>query len=472
MRQVCLVKIRMIGVTVLMLVGFWGAAHAQAGTTPAGNAVAKFALVIGNSTYSGYRRNLKNPANDSRLMAKNLRKLGFDVRLGNDLNRARMTQVVSDFADGLPEGATALVFYAGHGMQIGGSSYLVPVDMIVTSEQSVPLRAYPLKTLLERLSASKSSVNLVVLDACRDNPFQPETPIRYRSFNNLGLAPVQAPVGTVVAYSTSPGQLAADGQAAHSIYTATLAEVMLEPGLSIEAVFKKVGVQVRNKTQDDQIPWFESSLSEEYFFHPPEGVTIIAGRRLPLEDDRRSQKSKRRAIGNLGNLDNPGDASEARGQAFADLWYRFLRAPEWASMDDAMDERVKRMNGDELALTAHKANGGNVIAQTTLALHGLSSTRSSVPYVAVDIAAQNALQAKAIAWLRLASNAGFVMAETELASAYFTGQGVPQDALEARRLVTLAAAANYPRARRDLQAQRQPSGDTKRLDSAASRSSR
>ena len=141
----------MIGVAVLMLVGFWGTAQAQASTAPAGNAAAKFALVIGNSTYLGYRRNLKNPANDSRLMAQNLRKLGFDVRLGNDLNRARMTQVVSDFADGLPEGATALVFYAGHGMQIGGASYLVPVDMIVTSEQSVPLRAYPLKTLLERL---------------------------------------------------------------------------------------------------------------------------------------------------------------------------------------------------------------------------------------------------------------------------------------------------------------------------------
>jgi hypothetical protein len=449
----------MIGVTILLLVGFWGTAQAQAGTAPAGNTVAKFALVIGNSTYSGYRRNLKNPANDSRLMAQNLRKLGFDVRLGNDLDRARMTQVVSDFADGLPEGATALVFYAGHGMQIGGASYLVPVDMIVTSEQSVPLRAYPLKTLLERLSASRSSVNLVVLDACRDNPFQPETPIRYRSFNNLGLARVQAPVGTVVAYSTSPGQLAADGQAANSVYTAALAEVMLEPGLSIEAMFKKVGVQVRNKTQDDQIPWFESSLSEAYFFRPPEGVSIVAGRRLPLEDDRRSQKSRRRAIG------DPGDAS---AEASGDLWYRFMSEPEWASLDDAMDERVKRMTGDELALTAHKASGGSVIAQTTLGLHGLSSARPSAPSVAVDMAAQKELQTKAIAWLRMASNAGFPMAQTELASAYFTGHGVPRDAGESRRLLTLAAAANYPKARRELQAQGgMQSGGAEHLDSAA-----
>ena len=466
MRQACLVKIRMIGVTVLMVVGFWGTAQAQAGSASAGSAVAKFALVIGNSTYSGYRRNLKNPANDSRLMAQNLRKLGFDVRLGNDLDRARMTKVVSDFADGLPEGATALVFYAGHGMQIGGASYLVPVDMIVTSEQSVPLRAYPLKTLLERLSASKSSVNLVVLDACRDNPFQPETPIRYRSFNNLGLAPVQAPVGTVVAYSTSPGQLAADGQAANSVYTAALAEVMLEPGLSIEAMFKKVGVQVRNKTQDDQIPWFESSLSEAYFFRPPEGVSIVAGRRLPLEDDRRSQKSRRRAI---GEASNPGDAS---AEASGDLWYRFMSEPEWASMDDAMDERVKRMTGDELALTAHKASGGNVIAQTVLALYGLSNPHASIPTADTDRPGPQDTHARAVAWLRRASNAGFAMPQTELAKIYMSGTGVPRDIDEARRLLELAAAANYPRAKRDLQAQRLESVAAERLDFPVSRLSR
>ena len=454
--------VRFGAVAVLALATFTGAVNAQDAVAPRGNSVAKFALVIGNSTYSGYRRNLKNPANDSRLMAQNLRKLGFEVRLGNDLDRARMNKVVADFADGLPEGATALVFYAGHGMQIGGASYLVPVDMVVTSEQSVPLRAYPLKTLLERLSASRASVNLVVLDACRDNPFQPETPIRYRSFNNLGLAPVQAPVGTVVAYSTSPGQLAADGQAANSVYTSALAEVMLEPGLSIEAMFKKVGVQVRNKTQDDQIPWFESSLSEEYFFRPPEGVSIVAGRRLPLEDDRRSQKSRRRVI---------GDAGEASAQASSDLWYRFMLESEWASLDDAIKLRVKLMTGDELALTAHKASGGNVIAQTILGLHGLSSVRPLAPSVAVDTPARKDLQMKAIAWLRMASNAGFAMAQTELASAYFTGQGVPRNAGESRRLLTLAAAANYPRARRDLQAQHMQSGDGERLDSPASRTS-
>ena len=122
-------------------------------------------------------------------MAQSLLKLGFDVKQYADLDRAHLVSAVADFSVALPQGATALVFYAGHGMQINGDSYLIPVDMAVTSEQSAPLRAYPVKTLLEQVSASKSAVNVVVLDACRDNPFQPLPAVKYRSLGNLGLAP-------------------------------------------------------------------------------------------------------------------------------------------------------------------------------------------------------------------------------------------------------------------------------------------
>ena len=427
-------------VVIVTLTVFLAPISAQVSTGPASSSVAKFALVIGNSNYAGHRRNLKNPVNDSRLIAQNLRKLGFDVKQITDLDRGRMITVVSEFADRLPEGATALVFYAGHGMQIGGASYLVPVDMIVTSEQSVPLRAYPLKTLLERLSASKSSVNIVVLDACRDNPFQPETPIRYRSFKNLGLAPVQAPVGTVVAYSTSPGQLAADGQDAHSVYTAALAEVMLEPKLSIEAVFKKVGVQVRNKTQDDQIPWFESSLSDEYFFLPPDGVTIVAGRTQALDDATPGRKLKRRAVGQSGYDLN------------SDLWYLNLPESEWARVDEDIRQRVMSLTGDDVPLLEHKATGGNVMAQTTLGLYWLASSLQTAKSVAVE-ADQQDMPTKARVWLRKASNAGFPIAQTELARLYYSGTGGPRDLEESRRLLMLAGAAHYAKARLELKSQ-------------------
>ncbi len=432
--------LRTWGVVILTLTVYLTPVNAQIIADPGNASVAKFALVIGNSNYSGNRRKLKNPVNDSRLIAQNLRKLGFNVKQSTDLDRGRMITAVSEFADRLPEGATALVFYAGHGMQIGGASYLVPVDMIVTSEQSVPLRAYPLKTLLERLSASKSSVNIVVLDACRDNPFQPETPIRYRSFNNLGLAPVQAPVGTVVAYSTSPGQLAADGQDTHSVYTATLAEVMLEPKLSIETMFKKVGVQVRNKTQDDQIPWFESSLSDEYFFLPPEGVTIVAGRTQALDDARLGRKLKRREIGQSGY------------DLASDLWYLKLPESEWDRVDQDIQQRVMSMTSDDVPLLEHKATGGNVMAQTTLGHYWLANSPLTTTSVAVE-GNQQDMPMKARAWLRKASNAGFPIAQTELARLYFTGTGGPRDLKESQRLLMLAGAAHYAKARLELVSQ-------------------
>lgn len=432
--------VRTFSVVILTLAVYLAPASAQVNTDPGSASVAKFALVIGNSNYSGNRRKLKNPVNDSRLIAQNLRKLGFDVKQSTDLDRGRMITVVSKFADRLPEGATALVFYAGHGMQIGGASYLVPVDMIVTSEQSVPLRAYPLKTLLERLSASKSSVNIVVLDACRDNPFQPETPIRYRSFNNLGLAPVHAPVGTVVAYSTSPGQLAADGQDAHSVYTAALAEVMLEPKLSIEAMFKKVGVQVRNKTQDDQIPWFESSLSDEYFFLPPDGVTIVAGRTQALDDARLGRKLKRREVGQSGY------------DLASDLWYLNLSESEWIHVDEEIQKRIQHMTRDDVPMLEHKATGGNVMAQTTLGRYWLTNSPLITTSVAVE-ADQQDMPMKARAWLRKASNAGFPIAQTELARLYFSGTGGPSDLKESRRLLMQAGAAHYAKAWLELESQ-------------------
>lgn len=225
-----------------------------------------YALVIGNAKYLGKGRKLTNPEADAALIAQSLEKVGFNVTKRANLSRGDLFKAVAEFADGLPEGATALIYYAGHGMQIGGSNFLIPVDMPVSSEQAVQISAYPLKNLLERMSTSKSAVNIVVLDACRNNPFQPETSIRLRSIAARGLAPVEAPRGTLVAYSTAPGQLAADGKNGNSLYATHLAQVMLDSQLSVEQIFKKVGQRVRKETSDQQIPWFESSLSDDLFF--------------------------------------------------------------------------------------------------------------------------------------------------------------------------------------------------------------
>lgn len=449
-----LLVLRLMAVVLLLVYGqAVVAAGAASSDGAAGETLPKFALVIGNGNYSGNKRSLKNSVSDARLMAQSLRKLGFDVKQYTDLDRAQMVSAVADFSAALPQGATALVFYAGHGMQIGGASYLIPVDMAVTSEQSVPLRAYPIKTLLEQVSASRSSVNVVVLDACRDNPFQPSSPVKYRSFSNLGLAPVQAPRGTVVAYSTAPGQLAADGKDSNSIYTSTLASVILEPRLSLEGVFKKVGDQVRKKTLDDQIPWFESSLTDEYFFLPPEGVTIAAGRSLKAADaGRTNTKVAMRGVGKSAAPDTET------------VWYRNMSDYEWSQLDWEIQQRVKYLTEDELPMLEHRANGGSVVAQTTLGLawrEGISRASDSATGRVMRYQANNS---KSVQWLRKAAQAGFPVAQTELGEMLYLSKGIERNLAEARRQLEQAAKANYPRARLDLLQLRLESGDATGTD--------
>lgn len=397
-----------------------------------GNLVQKFALVIGNRDYQGRQDLLANTLRDADLMAQSLKKLGFTVTQRTNLDRSQMLSAISGFADQLPEGSTALVYYAGHGMQVGGNNYLVPVDMALTSEQTVPVKAYPLKTLLERLSASKSAVNLVVLDACRDNPFQPRTAVRYRSFANLGLAQVQAPRGTLIAFSTAPGQLAADGKESHSVYTAALAKTILEPRLEIREIFEKVASQVRKQTLDDQIPWYETSITDKYYFLPPEGVSIVAGKSLQV-DAGRSQTQPRRGMEVVQSKD----------------WFSDLNKAEWNRVDWEIRQRVQRMTMDELPQLEHKAQGGNLLAQTTLGLvykDGVGKASDSTGKV-MRYGANNT---KALQWLRKAANSGFPVAQVELGEMYYAGHGVDRSLAESRRWLEKAASTDYARAKVDL----------------------
>jgi hypothetical protein len=314
------------------------------------------------------------------------------------------------------------------------------------------LRAYPVKTLLEQVSAAKSSVNVVVLDACRDNPFQPSPPVKYRSFGNLGLAPIQAPRGTLVAYSTAPGQLAADGKDGNSVYTATLASVLQEPGLSLEQIFKKAGDQVRKKTLDDQIPWFESSLTEEYFFQPPAGVTVVAGRSLKQDAGNRETKVAMRG----GQSAPPAGAEQ--------VWYRNMSDYEWSQLDWEIQQRVKSLTEDEIPMLEHRAKGGSVVAQTTLGLawrEGLARATDSATGRVMRYQANNN---KALQWLRKAAQAGFPIAQTELGEMLYQGEGVDRNLAESRRQLEQAAQANYPRARLDLLQFRMESGATTAQD--------
>lgn len=397
----------------------------------ASNQPAQYALVIGNAGYS--QRPLANPRNDAALMAATLKKLGFSVTQADDLSRKQLFESVNTFAEALPTGAVALVYYAGHGMQINGANYLLPVDLTLTSEQATVPRAYPLQSMLDKLLAAKSAVNIVVLDACRDNPFQP--PARYRNYSQLGLARVVSPQGMVIAYSTAPGQQAPDGAGRkNSLYTETLVAEMQKPGQSIERVLKNVTESLRRNSYEDQQPWYGISLADEYYFLPPDGVRIVT-RAKPTHVVVNSKGGRR-------GLSGDDESSTA--------WYMQLNEREWSEFDKEIEWRVDRLSRDEIPLLEQRAEAGNVVAQTTLGIayrEGIDRIKESGSKRTFRANPNNTLS---LYWLRRAADAGFPMAQVELGEMYYAGHGVDRDWNEARRLLEQAARASYPRARLDL----------------------
>jgi len=407
-------------------------ASAQANTLPP----QRFALVIGNSTYKSSP--LENPAKDAMLMSDTLRQLGFKVILKQDLNRQSLFTEVRDFANQLPEGSNAFVYFAGHGIQINGANYLLPVDIIPTSEKGIAVRAYPLKILIDQLSASRASTNIVVLDACRNNPFQTNGKSRYRSLQQLGLAKVATPKGSLIAYYTAPGQLAEDGSGRnHSLYTETLVAEIIKPGQRIEDVFKNIADTVRKKSYDDQQPWFETSLVGEYYFTPPSGIHMAVSSKLQKPIDRNDSGATR--------------ALPALAEKPATPWYMQLTAGEWTQFDWEVEQRVKNMTADELPKLIHRAESGNVVAQTTLGIVYREGIHKTVEAKSQRIFRSGANNTKALKWLHKAADANFPMAQVELGEMYYEANGVERSPEISQQWLSKAARANYPRAQVDLE---------------------
>ncbi len=217
----------------------------------------RLALVIGNGAYR--EAPLKNPVNDARALSAKLRALGFEVMLGENLGQREMSRLVVQFGERLAGHDVGMFFFAGHGIQIKGKNYLIPVDALIRSENSVRAETVDVDAVLDQLSPSP--LNVVILDACRNNPFER----RFRSVSG-GLAQMEAPKGTLIAYATSPGKVALDGEGENSTYTTALLRALGEPGLPLESVFKRVRGEVARQTGDLQVPWESSSLTGDFFF--------------------------------------------------------------------------------------------------------------------------------------------------------------------------------------------------------------
>ncbi len=235
-----------------------------------GRPAGRVALVIGNAAYKDAP--LSNPVNDAKAMASALRDAGFEVKLHTDIDQRAMAAALRDFGDRLRRSSVGVFYFAGHGMQIKGRNYLVPVNAEIQREDEVAYGTLDAQAVLDKMDSAGNGLNLMILDACRNNPFA-------RSFRSAaqGLAQMDAPVGTLVAFATAPGSVASDGQGQHGLYTQHLLQEMRKPGAKVEEVFKRVRAAVRRDSAGKQVPWEATSLEGDLsFFAPPAAVPAPA----------------------------------------------------------------------------------------------------------------------------------------------------------------------------------------------------
>lgn len=230
-----------------------------------------YALLIGNAAYP--MAPLDNPVNDATDFAKVLKEIGFEVKVLTNQNQEAMMQAIRNFGEQIRNNdGIALFFFAGHGVQVEGENYLLPVGVPIRNEEEVKKNAVPANLVLRYMEDAKNRVNVVVLDACRNNPF-----IKTRSFKARGLAPMDAPSGSLIAFSTAPGTEALDGADRNGLYTKHLMANVKVPGLTVEQVFKRTREAVEIESERiagrRQSPREESSLkgADMYFVPPPAG---------------------------------------------------------------------------------------------------------------------------------------------------------------------------------------------------------
>jgi hypothetical protein len=252
-------------VVVAVVLGFVAPAAAQGtrGVSITEVTEDRLAIVIGNAAYR--HSPLDNPVNDARLIGGLLEKAGFKVFKYENLDRNGLFKALRDFGDRLNDRTIAVFYYAGHALQLRDRNFLVPVEAEIRNEDEIELAGVDVGFMLSRMSSAKSRINIVILDACRNNPFAGKSrPAR-------GLAQMDAPVGTLLAFATAPGKVSEDSpdlNAQNSLYTAHLAKHLLTPGLPVETVFKRVRDAVVRGTSGGQVPWENSSLLGEFAFVP------------------------------------------------------------------------------------------------------------------------------------------------------------------------------------------------------------
>lgn len=414
----------------------------------------RVALVVGNSGYAVSP--LANPRFDAEIIARALKAVGFSVTKLIDADQRTLRKAVIDFGrKARAPDTVGLFYYAGHAVQIDNENYLVPVGADIGAQQEVAVEGVNLGEILRTMERPSGGANIIILDACRNNPFAGSG----RALGG-GLAPVHAPAGTLIAFATAPGEVASDGEGTNSPYSAALAEALQAPGVPIEEVFRRTRRQVLAATANRQTPWEHSSLTVEFFFRPKAAEPEASRRGTPLAGAAERQLAEIEAWEKIKGTRDPevlrAHIAAYPGGLFAELaqlrlaqlkgrpqdpgtiagWFGSIFAPP------AGDAEAERLLEEGLKLEARATPEGfgeafkryKAAAEKGLpaAMHQLARAFDKGQGTARSIA-------DAARWYQKAADLGHAPAMASLGTMYEFADGVPVDLVAALRLYRLAA---------------------------------
>ncbi|WP_161779838.1 caspase family protein [Ralstonia pickettii] len=396
----------------------------------------KFAVVIGNTRYPG-RYALHNAENDARRVAARLKQAGFATDLLINTDRGTLYQALGRLAETMKAGGAAAFYYAGHGMQIRGRNYLIPVDAPLDRPDALSQTALPVDYLISRLKDSGAHLSLVMLDACRNDPEESGLGGAYRGAGAPAGFIAQKPAnGMLVAYATQPGERALDGRGANGPFALALSNWLTRPGMPIEDVMKHVMTDVRASTHDEQRPWIATSLIGDFALVPAANTQA----RLMLARPGRNVDGTP-ARGAAPSSGETAPVSTADGKPLLQ-WFQTAGQEEQMAMAQQIEREAKGVNRDDLPRLERQARGGNVMAASVLG----TAYRNGFG-AGTHITRSNTI---AMRWFRLAAAQDMPYALNELGEMYFLGHGTTRDVAQARRYYEAAAAQGYMTAKLNL----------------------
>ncbi|MBF0276642.1 MAG: SEL1-like repeat protein [SAR324 cluster bacterium] len=438
----------------------------------------RLALLIGNSNYQSMGF-LSNPINDAEDMAETLRNLGFEVILKTNLNRPQMHEAIRDFGNELKHGGMGLFYFAGHGIQVKGSNYLIPMGVDIQGEDEVIDRAIEADLVLRKMESAGNDLNLVIFDACRNNPF-------YRTTRSIskGLARMYAPKGTFIMYSTRPGMLALDGKGRNSPFMKHFLQQMRRPGLEVGLMMREVAAGVSEETDNQQTPWIEGLITGRFYFNPESSPA------LSLKEEEEAWQ----LVKTTKDLEVIGEFL----QRYPSGRYTFHARIKWKELTRPSQEQEGLLTEVRHAIRSHSGqdfNAGRLVKKYTdaygikdlqinLQLQPHDEFKLGVIYregLGTEKNAQEAVYwyekaayqgharaqtrlgfmlrngigtppnlSRALYWYRRAASQGMSQGQFNLGGMYLKGYGVPEDQAQAIRHYQKAAHQGHPMAQRML----------------------